>query len=53
MYEGYVKGKFRKVRVDKDLSFNKNIIKSIKKDVKDIVLSFKVGDIIYYSFEFD
>lgn len=53
VYEGYAKGKFRKVRVDKNSSFNKNITKSTKKDVKDIVLSPKVGDIIYYSFESD
>ncbi|WP_025725131.1 ribosome small subunit-dependent GTPase A [Acholeplasma granularum] len=52
-FEGYAKGKFRKIRVDKDSSFNKNVTQKTKKDTKDIVLSPKVGDIIEYSFESD
>lgn len=52
-YEGYARGKFRKIRVERDSSFNKNITRSVKKDVKDIVLSPKVGDIIYYEFASD
>ncbi len=53
VFEGYAKGKFRKMRVEKDSSFNKNVTMKTKKDVKDIILSPKVGDIIYYSFESD
>lgn len=53
VFEGYAKGKFRKMRVERDSSFNKNANISNKKDVKDIVLSPKVGDIIHYSFESD
>ncbi|HLT00245.1 MAG TPA: ribosome small subunit-dependent GTPase A [Acholeplasma sp.] len=49
-YEGYARGKFRKVRVEKDSSFNKNATKKTKKDVKDIILSPKVGDIVSYEF---
>lgn len=52
-YEGYARGKFRKMRVEKDSSFNKNATKKTKKDVKDIVLSPKVGDIITYEFASD
>ncbi|VEU82836.1 ribosome small subunit-dependent GTPase A [Acholeplasma hippikon] len=52
-YEGYAKGKFRKIRVEKDSSFNKNLTKKTKKDVKDIVLSPKVGDIVHYEFTSD
>lgn len=51
IYEGYAKGKFRMVRVEKDSSFNKNITKKTKKDVKNIILSPKVGDYISYTFE--
>lgn len=53
VFEGYAKGKFRKMRVEKDSSFNKNITMKTKKDVKDIILSPKVGDLIYYTFESD
>ncbi len=52
-YEGYARGKFRKTRVEKDSSFNKNLTKRTKKEVKDIVLSPKVGDIATYEFSAD
>lgn len=50
-FEGYAKGKFRKIRVEKDSSFNRNLTKSTKVDAKDMVLSPKVGDMIHYTFE--
>jgi len=53
VFEGYARGKLRKIRVEKDSSFNKNVTMSTKKDVKDIVLSPKVGDIVHYEFESD
>lgn len=52
-YEGYARGKFRKTRVEKDSTFNKNLTKKTKKDVKDIVLSPKVGDLVEYEFTSD
>lgn len=51
--EGYAKGKFRKVRVDEDSSFNINVGARTKKDIKDIILSPKVGDIINYEYQAD
>jgi len=51
IFEGYARGKFRKMRVEKTSSFNKNATKKTKKDVKDIILSPKVGDIILYEFQ--
>jgi len=51
--EGYAKGRFRKVRVDEESSFNINVSARTKKDIKDIVLSPKVGDIINYEFQAD
>ncbi len=51
IFEGYAKGKFRKIRVEKDSSFNRNLTKSTKVDAKDMVLSPKVGDMIHYTFE--
>lgn len=50
IYEGYARGKFRKFKVDETSSFNKNKFRGTKKEVKDITLSPKVGDLIDYEY---
>lgn len=48
VFEGKARGKLRKVRVTADDSFNKLNTKKTKNEVKDIVMSPKVGDIVFY-----
>lgn len=48
VYEGKARGKLRRVKVDETDSFNKLNTKKTKKEVKEIVLSPKVGDIVSY-----
>lgn len=52
-FEGYARGKFRKVRVERDSLFNVSVSARTKKDIQDMTISPKVGDLINYEFQSD
>ncbi len=48
VFEGKARGRLRKVRVTESDSFNKTTTKKTKNEIKDIMMSPKVGDIVSY-----
>ncbi len=48
VFEGKARGKLRRVRVTESDSFNKTTTKKTKNEIKDIMMSPKVGDVVSY-----